>query len=378
MKDSKKEVVKLLETLVSIPSFLGKDNPDSETNVSKFLVDYFKEKHPSFSLTSQPFEDKRVNLLFQNSEEIKILFACHTDTVAPSSSQALSLKIKGDKAFGLGAKDMKGGIVSTLMALKRAKEKGVGVLFYGDEETSFKGIKKVVQNSQKLFKGQPKIIVSPESRFDLGVGARGITSFEIKLYGKRAHSARPHLGVDAIRNLFGIVEKTQERLNKKKSALGKTTLNIAHIHGGLLENGSLGSHIGSVPDYCEAIVSIRNATTKTGPEIVEMLQKEAQKLKSKAKIKILEDYPSRTTPNEVIKRVKKTIEKTGKRIQIGNAKQAGFNDMAILARELKTYAVNFGPYGEGNHTKNEWVSIRSIQDTTEAFVELIREYANDN
>jgi acetylornithine deacetylase/succinyl-diaminopimelate desuccinylase-like protein len=33
--------------------------------------------------------------------------------------------------------------------------------------------------------------------------------------------------------------------------------------------------------------------------------------------------------------------------------------------------MGFGPYGEGNHGPNEWVSLQSIKDTKEVFKKFI-------
>ncbi len=364
-----KLAVDLLEKLVSLPDEMG---------VAIFLSHYFKNELPEFSKKTISFGQKRVDLLFQNDKKIKILFACHMDTVAPSSKDAFSLKLLGNKAFGLGTKDMKGGIVSTLLSLKEVDGKrGVGVLFYGDEETGFKGINAVSKNSAKLFGTIPKIIISPESRFNLGTGARGITVISIKVYGKRAHSARPQLGVDAIKSFYKVVEKIEKSLNSKKSPLGQTTLTIARITGGLLEpNGKIGSHAGTIPDYVEAEVSVRNSNPdKGGKEILKIIKKEGKRLNLKIEGVIKEDYPARITPKKVVNKLQKIIAKSNKKVEEGDPKLAGFNDVAMLAKKLGTYVVNLGPYGEGNHTKDEWVDVKSIVNTAKIFSLLINEYS---
>lgn len=375
----KKEATLLLKDLVSLPSFEGDGNPLFEKPVNDFLLNLFLKEFSLLKKTKVNFAPGRYNILFQNSSKVKILFACHTDTVSPSDSLALKLRVTGDRAYGLGTKDMKGGIVSLILAFKKldlSKFPGVGVLFYGDEETGFLGIKKVVQESGQLFVNKPEIIVSPESRFNLGIGARGITTYEFEIFGVRAHSARSHLGKDAIRGFFILVSNVEKTLNRKKSPLGETTLNIANIRGGLVQpDGSIGAHAGSVPDYCKACVSVRNATSFDGGEIFALFEKESKKMGLKLKASVLEDFPSRTTPKSKVKRLCSAISRASREVEVADPKLSGFNDMAILARALGTHAINFGPYGEGNHTKDEWVSIDSILKTSDVFVELIKEYA---
>ncbi len=371
------KTVDLLRDMVVIPSFVGEENPHLETKFCDFLVTYFNNNFPEFKLTRIPFEDKRESLLYTNSEKIKILFACHTDTVPPSSDDAFKLKVKAGKAYGLGTKDMKGGTVSTILALEKHRNTpGIGVLFYGDEEVSFKGIRKVADQARKIFKESPKIIISPESRFNLGIGARGVCVLEIKLKGLRCHSARPHLGIDAIKNCYLLIEKVEKILNNKKSTLGKTTLAIVNIEGGLEQaDGKIGYHVGTIPDRVKAIISIRNARVDLdGQQIIEIIKKEASKLQLGFEAKIIEDYPARTTPKKIVSEIEKIVSGMGEKLEIGDPKVTGYNDVAILARKLNTYVVNFGPTGDGNHTKDEWVSIESIEKTAKVFDLLVKEF----
>ncbi len=368
--------IQLLQKLVAIPSYIGDNNPAFETTASKFLLRYIKENLPQYSVTHIPFEGKRENLLIQNSPQIKILFACHIDTVPPSSATAFDMKIDGDKAHGLGTKDMKGGVVSTLKALEDNTNQGIGVLFYGDEETTFKGINAVTARCKKLFPTTPSIIVSPESRFNLGVGARGIIVLRLAVTGTRAHSARPHLGADATKALFNCVTSVENHANLVASPLGKTTINIAHIHGGLKQSDdTIGYHVGTVPDYCTAIISFRNARTEYGAqEYIHLLKKVAEKYSVTIDADVVENYPARSTAQSVIETCTQLIESAGFTPEVADQTMAGYNDVAILAKALGSPVVNFGPYGEGNHTAEEWVSVQSIEDTATVFRSFISHF----
>lgn len=365
----------LLKKLVEIPSFVGSANPASEVIVTNFIKKYFHENFPEFKQMSIPFEGERANLIVKNANHVNILFACHMDTVPPSSKTAFRLTVKGDKAFGLGTKDMKGGIAATILALHNLKSipQGVGILFYGDEENTFKGITKIVQNSKKLFPKKPTIIISPESRFNLGIGARGIIVAKFQVFGKRAHSARPQLGIDAIKLFVEAVSKVETQLNKKRSELGKTTLTISRLNAGLLQpDGSIGHHVGTIPDYAEAIVSVRNAVQDLdGKKLTKILQGECGARGLRIKSEIMEDYPARIIPKVQVKYLSRIIAKAGFKPEIADPKLAGFNDVALLAKALNCSVVNFGPYGEGNHTRDEWVSIKSIERTAKVFEKLI-------
>ena len=60
------------------------------------------------------------------------------------------MKIDGDKIYGLGSSDMKGGIASLLLALSQINFKncknGFSILLTYDEEINFNGIKDFHKN----------------------------------------------------------------------------------------------------------------------------------------------------------------------------------------------------------------------------------------
>lgn len=375
------QALKILSDLVSFPSFVGMENPKSEFLVSQYLEKLFLANFLNFKLKKIKFEGKyRANLLFQNSKHIRILFACHMDTVPPSSNKMFKIKRDGDRVLGLGTKDMKGGIVSTILALKQIKDiPGIGVLFYGDEETSFKGILSITKKSKVLFSDKISLIVSPESRFNLGIGARGLTVLKLSIQGKKAHSARPHMGIDAVKLFYVLANNVEEFINDRKSDLGKSSLNIAHIHGGILsaDGKDITYLAGTVPDHLIADISIRNAQVKlTGQQILKLFISEGRNLKLKVQGKIVEDYPARYTPKIVVNKVFKAIKASGFDVEISDPGLGGFNDMTILGKKIDSPVVNFGPYGEGNHSKDEWVSLKSILDTSKVFEKLVIEFCN--
>jgi len=362
-----KSYTEILKDLVGLPSFTGKNNPECELPMCRYLEHIFKSDFPNLKRHTFSVGSFRPGLIFLGSPSPKVLFACHTDTIPPSSGSQLKLKISGDQATGLGTKDMKGGIVSSLLCLQQVKNPSkIGILFYPDEEYSQKGMLKLVKILPGMLTSRPEIIVSPESRFNLGHGARGIIVVKLELIGKKSHSSRPHLGIDAIRGFY-ILHQRLETQFSQTSALGKTTFTLTHILGGAgSSTGKITDHTGTIPDIARATISIRNALTHLDSErLLGAIEKITHSLGLKiSHLKILADHPARNTDPKLVKKIVALVKKeTGISIKLGDPKLAGYNDAALLGTTLGSPVVNFGPYGEDNHTQKEWVSLKSIQET---------------
>lgn len=358
------EKTELLKKLVEIPSF-GEGDLLREKNVCDWLEDYCKQNLRDFSVEKFKAKNGINTLLVLGSQKPSVVLACHMDTVPPSKQEQTQLTIIGDKAFGLGTKDMKAGCVAALVTAKNSKNKAnVGILFYSDEEYTQQGIQEATQIlKQKQIK--PKLIVSPESRFNIGYGARGIIVAKITVKGLRAHSSRPKLGKDAIKGFFKIVQ-TLEKNFGKTNGLGKTTFTISYINGGLLDdNGEVKIGASSIPDICEGVISVRNSQNDfDGKIMAEKIQDYAQQLGLQIDSTVTEDFPPRLVNKKFVQDlVKQTQKLLGMKLELGDPKLAGYNDAAILAKQLDCPVINFGPYGEDNHTAGEWVSLQSIDKT---------------
>ena len=111
---------KYLRKLVNIPS---------EFPNEKKVLEMLEEEliGLGFSLERHHISDNRWSILAKRgSGKSSVLFYGHVDTVPEYGGWSTSptrLTSKGDKLYGLGACDMKGGIASVLSALKNEKSK---------------------------------------------------------------------------------------------------------------------------------------------------------------------------------------------------------------------------------------------------------------
>lgn len=363
----------LLTQLVQIPSFINSANPQAEKPLENFIKDWFKINLPQYQPETIPFAKDRNNLFFSKGS-YNWVFACHLDTVPPFKSSDLKVKKDGDRVYGLGTKDMKGGIVSTLLALQEIEESNkdskAAVLFYGDEEYSQQGIRALEKSNGQIKKH--KLMISPESRFALGLGARGMCVLKLRLKGQRAHSSRPRQGVDAIKAFYQLVEDTEDKF-KGQTQLGKTTVTVVEIKGGLLTDDNIGVHHGTIPDVVDAALSLRVADLNFNvQELIEFIKLSAKKKGATIEnVEILADYPARVTNLKQAEPIVKAIKKIDEKVEYSDPGTAGYNDAAILSEALGVPLVNFGPYGENNHNPNEWVSLKSVVNCANVFLKLM-------
>ncbi len=179
-----------------------------------------------------------------------IAFQGHLDVVP----MAFGPKIAAGKIIGRGACDMLGSIAAILSAIKKTGIKPL-LLFSTDEETGhetgFKGA--------KLYAGylknngiMPEIAINMEpSDFNLVIGRKGAFCCRINTFGKSSHGSMPEKGDNAIVKMSKIIAGLNSWANKLPDSplLGKSTLNIGKIYGGVRPN--------IVPDLCIIEIDFR-------------------------------------------------------------------------------------------------------------------------
>lgn len=187
----------------------------------------------------------------------RLLLTTHMDTVPGK------LKIKEDAQWihGRGACDTKGIIAAMIIAAEEAVAQGlsgIGLLFDVSEETDFSGIKKAVSLVNPEF-----VVVGEPTDLKIAFGQKGIISFKVKCKGKAAHSSMPELGESAIDEIIVLLSKLKLLELPEDSELGKTTLNIGTINGGIKPN--------IIPDNADAEVVLR--ISRNSGEVMEIIEK---------------------------------------------------------------------------------------------------------
>ena len=192
-----------------------------------------------------------------------ILVLSHLDTVHPMGFiERLPFRVEGNKAFGPGIYDMKGGAYIAAEALRQiCREKplpplGVTQLFVSDEEIGSPTSRTLIEEEGR----KAKYVLVTEPARDGGrivTGRKGVARFEVFIKGVPAHAGtRPQDGRSAVRELGRVIEKL-ESMNDPARGI---SVNVGVVRGGTKPN--------VVPEEAYAEVDLRVPTIALAEEIV--------------------------------------------------------------------------------------------------------------
>ena len=148
----------------------------------------------------------------------KLLLIAHMDTVYVRGSLAKApFKVEGDRAYGPGIADDKGGIAVILHTLKVLRDmnfrgyESITVMFNTDEEKGSFGSRDLIQKLANASDYVMSFEPSGTPRELLIKGASGIAYVEAKVKGKASHAGvAPDAGVNALVEAADLILRTRE------------------------------------------------------------------------------------------------------------------------------------------------------------------------
>ena len=168
----------------------------------------------------------------------------HIDTVAAEGMPAaFALREDGDRLYGRGVYDMKGGVAVMLRLaehwIRTPPARDVWLTFSGDEEDRSRGTESLVSAWLPTLPQAPgaAIVLEPTEEA-LGVAHKGFTWFEVEVLGRAAHGSRPEQGVDAILPLRAALAELDGIDSGLRSRPPDALLGTASLHGGRIEGGT--------------------------------------------------------------------------------------------------------------------------------------------
>ena len=192
-----------------------------------------------------------------------ILLLGHMDTVHPVGTMAgpLPFRVEGDRAYGPGIYDMKGGNVMALQALAHIHARGgrprlpVTVMFIPDEEMGSPSSRARIE--AEALRHRMALVVEPSGDGGrITVARHGIARYHLRTAGRPAHAGAYHAkGRSAIREMAHQVIAVEAMTDYARNI----TLNVGTIAGGRHEN--------QVPIHCEAKVLAMVATAEAEAEV---------------------------------------------------------------------------------------------------------------
>ena len=149
----------------------------------------------------------------------RLVFAGHLDTV-PEPAGGLLVRVKGDRAYGRGASDMKAGDAVMLALLENFRWEGSWaepvLVFYEREEGPYveNGLEAVFEECPWVLDAELAFLLEPTGNA-LEVGCVGTAQVEVTFEGRPAHSARPWLGNNALTAAGTFLAELHERPAEK-------------------------------------------------------------------------------------------------------------------------------------------------------------------
>jgi succinyl-diaminopimelate desuccinylase len=288
----------------------------------------------------------------------------HLDVV-PARPEQFEPRTDGDRLYGRGAYDMKGGLAAMMCALHDlAAQDGVRVHFVcvSDEESE-----EVEQRGSDYLVGEGYVgdfaITGEPTDMHIGIQAKGVLAMRIEVTGTAAHGSTPWVGDNAVLKAVDVFRQIEVLPFARESSdlFDRPSINLGRIVGG--------DALNKVPDLCVIDVDVRYLPGQDANEI----RAAVDALADARVVKVFHRRPAIVErENPYVQALGNAIANVapppGERISVG---RDGASD-AISFLEAGVPAVECGPVGGGHHGPEEWVSIRSLGHYREALVDFVK------
>jgi succinyl-diaminopimelate desuccinylase len=191
----------------------------------------------------------------ETGKDTRVVLAGHLDTVPANGNT--EPKIEGDTLWGLGSADMKGGLAVMLALAAAITDPLVDVtyVFYSGEEVSreYSGLLQIEAVSPGLLQADAAVLGEPTSA-RIEAGCQGVLKLEVELRGKRAHTARPWMGINAVHRLGPLLDRVAAYESRQPVIDGcqyREALQAVKVSGGVAGN--------VVPDGASVVINHRFA-----------------------------------------------------------------------------------------------------------------------
>ena len=345
------KIEEILETLVSFNTINDLEN--------KKIIDYLEDYLSNLGFKT---EYKSKCLVMSIGKAPILSFLGHTDVVSVSDDWTLPpfcLTQKGDKLFGRGVSDMKGGIAAFLYALTKVNlkeiKRGIRVCFTYDEEIGFEGIKELVD--KKIDFGEYTIVGEPTDSYPC-IGSKGLLEYELIFKGTAVHSSKPISGECSNENAICFLNeilKLDKIFKNNKCDLFEVpynTINVGVINGG--------TNICTTSEYTRVLLGFRITKSKEDIVFIKNYINDLVEKGSKVEFKILNEINPFYNDDEIVKFYEKITNK--KRKPFFGVSEASFIDNNKLI---------LGPGPITAHENDEYILKSSLLETSNIYKKII-------
>jgi succinyl-diaminopimelate desuccinylase len=288
----------------------------------------------------------------------------HLDTVPGDDTPP---RIEGDRLVALGAADMKAGL-AIMLALMAEHEPGRGpadlaFVFYDREEGPYRenGLGPVLEVLPWKSEIDLALCLEPSAN-RLQLGCLGTLHAQVRFSGRRAHSARPWEGANAIHAAAPFLSAVTGQgirevrfTHRGRALVYREVMSVTMAHGGTARN--------VVPDHFDLNVNFRFAPDRSAGSACALVQTLAG---PSATVTFTDVSPAGPVPAD-----NPWVDRLIVELGLEPEPKQAWTDVARLA-EQGIPAVNLGP-GEPSqaHQRGEWTSLRNLDEGLTLFRRLL-------
>ncbi len=377
---TKKRLVELTKELVSIPSTTGNEN-----EIANWLESYFQMLELD-NIQRLPVEEAGDTLYAEyigDKEKPCLMLNFHIDTFDAFEgwkTPPFEPVVNGNRLYGLGAHDMKGGMACALAAVESFVNSNYDlkgkILISGtsDEEYWSRGVH-VLINSGLLEGCDFCIVPEPAEHGTIITGQRGRHVFKLRFYGTSVSAAYDE-GINALVDASKVVLGLEKLKPDKLGFLPEY-----NIYGNLCV---IGFHSGGekiyVPELAEVIIDRHILPGQTVEYAADQIRQVAEEAEIKSRYEL--SWDERPTPaptsfitdpdSHFVKTSKKNLEKElGEKVKLSLARSVADTNHIAIHGGVPT--IILGPSGGNTCEANEWVNTDSLPVITKAITRTILE-----
>jgi succinyl-diaminopimelate desuccinylase len=322
------------------------------------------------------------------SEKPNLVFAGHTDVVPPGDEAAwhhppFGGEIAGDRLYGRGAVDMKGGIACFVAAAAdylaanggMPKRGSISLLITGDEESvAVNGTVKLLQWAAERGEMFDHCILGEPSNVEtlgdtIKAGRRGSLNGTLIVTGRLGHVAYPDRADNPIRGLVTLIAALQAPLDDGSAQFAPSNLEFTSIDVG-------NPTVNLIPGEARARFNIRYNDRHSQPALKALLEQRAHAAAAERVRYAFDWQPSNadvfvTKPGPFTDLAAAAIaEVTGRQPKLSTT--GGTSD----ARFIKDYCpvLEFGLVGQTMHSVDECTPVADLVTLTAVYRRIIEKY----
>ncbi|MBI5793947.1 M20 family metallopeptidase [Candidatus Uhrbacteria bacterium] len=403
-------VLSILDELCQKRGFRKEKGGPGELGIAELLAAKLRE-FPWLTVWIEEVHDEKGNVCpgFYNvlafdgdPSETRFLVVGHLDTVAPATGWSRDeYTVDDGKYFALGAADTRSGIAACLNAIGKADAtRGVGYLFYSDEEVGFLGMKDFVRRHREV---APTHGLSLCGGYGIAqTGWRGCSEMEFLLEGVAGHASRPWEGANAASAASVVMDAVRAALISFDGK-EKTAANVAAIHAGTLSppkwknkkryryprDYRMGEQVpppiknvaNKIPNVAWALLDFRPGDSAVTCAMVERVAREALAAWNDGRAHQVSlvvhtnfEMPAYLADPEKVRWLVDAFEPVHGGVSSAPG-ATGFIDVTLIAARHGTQFLCLSPKGGPAHGPDEHVEILSLVAYRDCVVGLLRGYA---